>query len=397
MKINTAAFEAFKKSFPNPPLQGAVGAAPSRYFSELPKDESKRIEESIARLPARGEKPLSRKEVRSICRETALDPLVVYCVVMAWGGRNLRNFRLSLESATALKQLITTLRQSTRSRAEDFARAQKECSSIKGLKISFYSKLLYFMRPEPDAYILDRWTARSAKFLFPEGKIQITSQGFPSPKTGANDYDWFCSSLDKLAKNMDGGWESGEAIERALFDRRSGRWRAQIPPLPGESFPKVEAPGGDIPPVDPPVQNGEQGNNGDENHNRRLALANLLAHIYNMQDAHGDGMDLPSTGTTVQVGAPNQETRVHCRHTQGVTWQFKVQLTQTYPQIFFSGENGLNAFQNLGVEGNGGAVQRINGVACEGANAPIEDWPVNAQRVVQSMSDLWEEHGEALP
>ena len=108
-------------------------------------------------------------------------------------------------------------------------------------------------------------------------------------------------------------------------------------------------------------------------------------------------MDLPSYQANVHIGAINQETRVHCRCTEGVTWQFKVGARNAYAQIFFRLENGLIAYQELGFQCVGGATEHINGARFHGADALIEDWPQIVQSVVQSMSGLWEMYGEGLP
>jgi hypothetical protein len=398
MNIDANALKRFQSRFPSPPEQGPVGAAPYHYFKDIPGLKSNQIiQESIKKLPEEGRKQLTRAEVVKICRNSDLHPLVAYAVVMAWGGRNFSNYRLSLESSSALESVITELRNSSRSRKDDFACAQKACSSIKGLKISFYTKLLYFLRPKQDAYILDQWTARSTAFLFPEGKIKITDQGFPSPKTEAEDYDWFCCRLDELAQIMGDGWENGEAVERALFDRRSGKWRAEIPNLPGEDLAQAQPARVMDPSSVPSNQIGGVENYGGENHNRKVNLAYKIANFYNEQAAQNDGMDLPSMCATVQCGTKTQETRVHCRYTNGVTWQFKVGARDAYTQIFFREEKGLSAYQELGFQRSGKPTEHVNGKRFPGSNAQIEDWLDNVRPLVESMSELWKTHGEGLP
>lgn len=397
MNIDENALGIFRSCFPSPPEQGPVGAAPYHYFEDIPDPKSNQIQESIKKLPEEGRKQLTRAEVVKLSGDINLHPLVAYAVVMAWGGRNFSNYRLSLESSSALESVITELRNSSRSRKDAFACTQKACSSIKGLKISFYTKLLYFLRPKQDAYILDQWTARSMAFMFPEGKIKITDQGFPSPKTEAEDYDWFCCQLDELAQIMGDGWGNGEAVERALFDRRSGKWRAEIPNLRGEDLAQAQSARVMGPSSLPPNQIGGVENDGGENHNRKVNLAYKIANFYNEQAAQNDGMDLPSMCATVQCGTETQETRVHCRYANGVTWQFKVGARDAYAQIFFREEKGLSAYQALGLQRGRRDTESVNGKCFPGANAPLEDWPSNVQLLVQSMSELWEMHGEVLP
>jgi hypothetical protein len=196
---------------------------------------------------------------------------------------------------------------------------------------------------------------------------------------------------------MGDGWENGEAIERALFDRRSGKWRAEIPNLPGEDLAQAQPARVMDPSSVPSNQIGGVENYGGENHNRKVNLAYKIANFYNEQAAQNDGMDLPSMCATVQCGTKTQETRVHCRYTNGVTWQFKVGARDAYAQIFFREEKGLSAYQELGFQRSGKPTEYVNGKRFPGSDAQIEDWLNNVRSLVESMSELWKTHGEGLP
>ena len=213
--------------FTAPPEQGPVGRSPQRYVDELPEvhrpDASER-----KRIPHGGAKPLTREEVRELCRNMKLPPFTAYACIMAWGGRDFGNYRRSLEDGgERIGRLIANLRSSTATRLEDFKTTQKAARSIPGLGISFYTKLLFFLRKKPDAYILDQWTAKSAVFLFPETGVQLTVIGLPDPATTGPTYEAFCSRLEACC-GPDGwgpAWRTGEEVERTLFDSPTGPWR----------------------------------------------------------------------------------------------------------------------------------------------------------------------------
>ena len=218
----------------SPPAQGPVGSAPIKYIEgELP-GELGPYESSVAKVPGQGRRPLSRTEVREVSRDLSVHPLVAYASIMAWGGRNFHNYRLSLAvgNAQRVMDLVQHLRASESGREQDFAFTQRAAKDIKGLGISFYTKLLFFLRPNPDAYILDQWTVKSVSVLFPQTGIKPTPSGLPDPSTAPETYGSFCRAIESCVGDSEGGWgaawKTGEEVERTIFDRPRGPWRAWI-------------------------------------------------------------------------------------------------------------------------------------------------------------------------
>ena len=219
--------------FTTPPVQGPVGKRPKSYFPDLPGGASSYFN-SIQRTPGNGEEILNRDQVREVARDMEVHSLVAYACIMAWGGRNFRNYRLSLENnnSTKVVELVTYLRKSTASREIDFDYAQTAATKIPGIGISFYTKLLFFLRKTPDAYILDQWTAKSAMVLFPNTGIELTYAGLPHPKTSAKNYGDFCRAIDGCVGDSPSAWgkawTNGEEVERTMFDRPGGPWRSWL-------------------------------------------------------------------------------------------------------------------------------------------------------------------------
>lgn len=155
---------------------------------------------------------------------------------MAWGGQQFKNFDSSI-AAPALVPLIKALYGSANTRAADFATAKAQSEAILGLGISFYTKLLFFLRPAPDAYILDQWTAKSITLLQRPPIIRLTRpthSGFcrAEPNTTPNDYEAFCRASDAMSAIL---WPkylgaTGEHVEMVMFDRNrpDGFWRGFV-------------------------------------------------------------------------------------------------------------------------------------------------------------------------
>jgi hypothetical protein len=219
--------------FTTPPVQGHVGKRPRAYLPDLPGG-AQAYSASIRRIPGESEAILNRDQVREVARDMEVHSLVAYACIMAWGGRNFRNYRLSLENnnSTKVVELVTYLRKSTASREIDFDYTQTAAARIPGLGISFYTKLLFFLRKTRDAYILDQWTAKSAKVLFPRAGVKLTSAGLPDPKTSAKNYGDFCRAIDGCVGDSPSAWgkawRNGEEVERTMFDRPGGPWRSWL-------------------------------------------------------------------------------------------------------------------------------------------------------------------------
>ncbi len=218
---------------PTPPVQPAVGKEPIRFLTDAAFPSVNFIRTQFAGYALNG--PLSRADVWAICTNPAIDPLAAYAVAMAWGEQTFKNFRTSVVAA-GLPGLLTTLRTTKNSREHDFSVVAAAAANIKGLKIAFYTKLLYFFRPNPDAYILDQWTAKSSCILFNLCPIRLGSRGengyfSPHPATTPSEYEAFCLAVEGLVKVL---WlgrpATGAQAEAAMFDegRRRGMWRVFI-------------------------------------------------------------------------------------------------------------------------------------------------------------------------
>jgi hypothetical protein len=134
---------------------------------------------------------------------------------MAWGGQNFRFFELSIRTSS-LVPLLHRLKSSEYSRAVDFDYC---LGRINGVGIAYFTKLLFFFRPVPDAYILDQWTAKGIVFLCaPTSPIRLDRSGHaPAPNTRGLEYDNFCQCLEQYAVPM--GW-TADQVEMAIFGKR---------------------------------------------------------------------------------------------------------------------------------------------------------------------------------
>lgn len=399
--------EKLRSCYDRPPDQGRAGSSPEAFVREMDNILGTSHAIQLASLPGGGSRALSRKEVRDVCRDGSIDVLVAYCVVMRWGGRNPHNFRLSISKGSAgnLRLLLDGLRKSTSSRAKDFDRAKKAASMIKGLGISFYTKLLFFFRKDLDAYILDQWTAKSAILLFDPAPVRIASTHFPAPDTTAGEYDAFCQKLEDLRGDLGSAWTTGEQVERTIFSERGHDWRIHVAsqfPASARKTKRTKKAATSQPAATTPTS--------------QLALLVAEAH----EKMANTGLTLPAESASV-INLSAVQPRVNCGRYRSMNWQYNVNAGSVNALVAFEKpflhlyddfrrQSGLAADEHDfgdGLIGNGDkpprknktvkATRTITIALGRGASSPEIEWPGIASEAVEAMNRLHERITALLP
>lgn len=394
--------DTFWNCFPIPPHQGAVGEVPNDYLIKLNALCGRNY--SWPKGYPVGQ--LTRPQLRVMCLDPTIDVLIAYAAVMAWGGRGVesRNYRLSLSPASlpCLIKILTEIRGSIGKRKSDFTDMQWAAKHIKGLGISFYTKLLFFFRKRPNAYILDQFTAKSAKLLFDPCKVVLNSSGYPDPGNTPDAYEWFCSSVEKLGhrRTPPPTW-SGEQVEQAMFDVRGGNWRKYLRCFYGSTGsrksknPKLAStttPSTTTSSILPPT-----------------AVGGLPARVTRTHAAYyRAGCDLPGAYPKVGIAQP---IRVHCSHIDGVDWQYAFQKNLIHAQVFIPSKHidrydALRSFLGVaehnfgdqidGTGGKGGKTRSLKLTVSRGLSAPQNKWDEIAREVVFAMHTLYNRVCEIL-
>jgi len=227
-----SAIDLLHAANPTPPPDAAVGRSPISYLNQLPAAAVHIA--GTAGYPTAA--PLTRGVLRAICLDPAVTPLAKYACIMAWGGQRFGNFDTSCR-APALEPLILALLASANNRQIDFAATQAAAARIRGLGISFYTKLLFFLRPVQDAYILDQWTAKSILLLRWPQVVRLGTRGHQGfyrarAKTTQQEYGDFCQTVEDLRTVLWPGYPAAtaEQVEMAMFDRNrpDGCWRGFV-------------------------------------------------------------------------------------------------------------------------------------------------------------------------
>ncbi len=193
--------------------------------------------------PKLGEKKLHRSALKTYCANSKNTTLQCCLSISDWGGmRPLhgRNF-FKKENFKKYEPTLDQLRLSKNSRKEDYKKIYD--LEMKHIGVAFFTKFLFFLRPESNAYILDQWTAKSINLLVdPSLARPIKLSGnWVVPANDADAYENFCEYIDLLAKEHvrdEGHIVKGHIVEQMLFSKgghSKGEWRKYVI----ENYPKA--------------------------------------------------------------------------------------------------------------------------------------------------------------
>jgi hypothetical protein len=206
--------------------QGRVGDSPRSRAMWLNANGFTLTEEFISLLPPH---QLSRKELTLYAQES-LNMLCVFLAVMGWGQQNRRNLRLCWPESRRLTHILNELRSKVRARTSAFD-LFCERNKVPGLGPAYFTKLISFVRPDLNGYILDQFTARSVNLLLDQNIVPLIGKNV-SPKATSYHYENYCLCVDQLTIILNSEMSprnriDGSFVEYLLFGKSDGpmEWR----------------------------------------------------------------------------------------------------------------------------------------------------------------------------
>ena len=169
---------------------------------------------------------LSRSQLRDFCQDARTTNENAFIACMAWGGMNRRHGRVAWTDRDRWLPIVARLRAGGVSR-EDAYEAFLQ-ANVAGLGPAYFTKIIYFVRPEKDGYILDQWTAKSISLMFTPVFISVTQIGWVSRMNGAEVYSRYCNAVERIAQKLD---ISAEITEEMMFSRGGRKkhvWRTYV-------------------------------------------------------------------------------------------------------------------------------------------------------------------------
>lgn len=169
---------------------------------------------------------VTRDDVKAFCGNQRNSDEACFLVIMAWGGMRVSNARLAWPARDRWLGLVRAMRQRTiSSRSAAFDALLR--ADVPGMRIAYFTKLMYFLCSGQTCYILDQWTARSTNLLYaPAAPLVRLQQNYVKNDNSASVYLGFCDLVDRLANDTG---RTGEQIEQSMFAGGRGHpWRAVV-------------------------------------------------------------------------------------------------------------------------------------------------------------------------
>jgi len=151
----------------------------------------------------------------------------VLVAILSWGGMRRDHGRLLMNHFNHIEPLINNLRNNvyqTRTDAFNAFQNIRIQGNLPGLGIGYFTKLICFLSPNLNGYIMDQWVSKSINLLTGQQIVNLTNNSWVNDNNTANTYEIFCQRIDELAILLDcNGFEA----EKRIFSvgRGNGLWR----------------------------------------------------------------------------------------------------------------------------------------------------------------------------
>ena len=195
--------------------------APARWAQALPSHE-------LPGAIATHNRPLSREELRELCRDPAVDVLTAYLCIMAWGGQRRDHGRRAWSHRERIQRALIRFREEDLSQGAAFNVFAVE-DPIPYLSVAFFTKLIFFFRKSESGYfILDQWTGNSMNILCGNEVIALDPTWTVSRRTTAEAYENYCELMVALSKELCIPPDQTEQLLLSEGGRAPKPWRRHV-------------------------------------------------------------------------------------------------------------------------------------------------------------------------
>ncbi|WP_278035802.1 hypothetical protein [Flavobacterium nitratireducens] len=169
----------------------------------------------------------NRYELFDYCQNQNNDNLNILIAILSWGGMRRDHGRRLFENENVILEIVGKLRNGnfeTRKQAFDVFRNERKKKILPGLGIGYFTKLICFLSPNLNGYIMDQWVAKSINLLAGYHIVDITNNNWVNDNNDSSTYETFCQHIDNLAEILEC---SGFEAEKRIFSvgRKKGKWR----------------------------------------------------------------------------------------------------------------------------------------------------------------------------
>lgn len=202
--------------------QGAVGRNALQFGQKVQDIES--LERGLDRR-------FNRNELFQFCNQKEKSNLTLAIAILSWGGMRFDHARTLFHKWSHLDPIIQDLRMhvvTSRQEAFQIFQVKRAQGHLPGLGIGYFTKLICFLNPRLNGYILDQWTAKSINLLWNESLVEVTRQGWVKDENTPIIYEEFCSRIEQIARVLEIKPLQAEELIFSVGGRNEGRWRKYL-------------------------------------------------------------------------------------------------------------------------------------------------------------------------
>lgn len=191
------------------------------------------------------DQPDNKRDVQAMVANHNNSSLKLFFYIMAWGGMVNRannpqmlykKLKSDRKARTAFIRALDKIRFGNISNAEAFDLIQglRQMDYLPGLGVSFFTKVLYFLRPGKNAFILDQFTIKAINYLNskdPQNYPRLNMTGdMPSSSLTGQDYEAYNQAIKQVAIDLkeELGDMSPEEAEFTIFGAFGNAFRPQV-------------------------------------------------------------------------------------------------------------------------------------------------------------------------
>jgi hypothetical protein len=169
----------------------------------------------------------NRHELFDYCRDDKNTDLNVLIAILSWGGMRRDHGRLLLKNPSLIIELVRNLRKNiypNRKVAFSTIKEYRDKNLLPGLGIGYFTKLICFLSPDLNGYIMDQWVAKSINLLTDSEIVKLTGNNWVNDNNTSEIYEVFCYQIDNLANILNcNGFQAEERI--FSVGKGKGAWR----------------------------------------------------------------------------------------------------------------------------------------------------------------------------
>ena len=170
----------------------------------------------------------NRYELFDYCQNQNNDDINILIAILSWGGMRRDHGRRLFENINVIIALVGNLRNGqfeTRQHAFEVFQNHRAANLLPGIGIAYYTKLISFLAPNLNGYIMNQWVSKSINLLTDTYDfIQISNGNWVNDNNTPEIYEEFCNYIDDLGILLNC---TGFEAEKRIFSlgRGQGQWR----------------------------------------------------------------------------------------------------------------------------------------------------------------------------